>query len=797
MRWLAGAALCGALTACGPGASGPAETCDVTFSDQGDVRVFAIAHRISLDDALTYKTFAASFRRHADALTPCLSKSRPNLITFPEDSGLLAWFIGRQGMAGRHADKSADAFNGLYAELNLASDAYRRKFPGISAARALTLALSDRAWRAMDWAFGDIASQTKSWVVTSANLPDSDRLAAGDEVATFADPDGDGSAYIARSAEVFNTALVYAPDGSRLVQVDKAFLTEPEESTLDLSNGSMASMNAVDLPFGTIGIATSRDAFYPPYAQRLDDLGAELVVQPEAFSGWSTEEHPNDWLPEVMLAAGWSMNQKYPRVRHTVAPMLTGNLFELSFDGQAFITEKGQGAAGPTFVGLNPLPGFLAVTPWAFEDDTSAPLNERRSRLREDGRKLLPGSKAKEEGQMYDGFVAADLVLPHGRQQPAIAVTEDPALPTYAVDPAGTGNQRNAQVAWDVGGRLYAVWEDERTGSPRIRFAISVDGGKTWLPSRELSPSTRPQKKPALATTGAGVFAVAWQEGPPNAERVKAAITKTAGGRFDALTVESAGAPQWDPAVTFDDDGNVWLAWVDFRTGLAPEVRIARYDPGERVAALSCSADDSQRALPRAKAGQFQPALSSLNGNVGLAWVDGRHGDWEVHARMARAICDETGPAERISMPDDTEVLCGNPSWAFSPDGRMLVSWDEIRNRVGFTDVNGAQWQSGQWTPLQLSPTLKAPRSLPSPVFHSGQFRVFVQDLSATGRSTIGRMDVGALGFPDDPVRVDGVGDSPVSLMRPRAAARLTSNGAVVAFEDLRDGFSRIRVQPF
>lgn len=787
-----------ALLACDRAAPGRAERCEVAFGDQGDVRVFVITHRMTLDDALSYKAFKASYQRHVDALYPCLSKSRPNLLVFPEDAGLVAWFIGRQAMAGRHSANSADAFNGLYAQAFRASDAYRERFPGISAARAMTLALSDRAWRAMDQTFGGIAAETRAFVVTSANVPVSERREAGEGVATFADPDGDGSAYIALGPEVFNAGLVYGPDGARLGRVNKAFLTDPEENTLDMSNASLSGMDVVDLPFGKVGIAISRDAFYPPFAQRLDDLGAELVVQPEAFSGWAGEQHPGDWLPKVMLSSGWTMNQKYARVRHVVAPMLTGNLFELFFDGQGFITGKADGSKGPAFVGVEPLPGFVSVGPWAFEEDASLPVEERQAALRELGQRLLPGSGAREEGQTYDGFLAADLVLPNGRPAEPVAVTEDPALPTSPVDAAGQGHQRNARLAFDVGGRTYAVWEDERSGTPQIRFAVSFDSGRSFGPSKDVAPSARGQKKPALATVGAGVVAVAWQEGPAGAERVKAAISRTAGARFETLIVELSQAAQWDPAVTFDDDGNLWLAWVDFRTGPMPQIRLARYPPNARVAAPSCPADESTQQLPRVKSAQFQPALISLNGNVGLAWIDGRHGDWEVHARVSRDPCLDTAEAPRISLPDDTEVLAGNPAFALAPDGRLLVAWDEIRNRNGFLDVNGAQWQAGQWTSLYLSPTLAMPRSSPAPVFHDGAFRIFVQDLASTGRNTLGRMDIGDLGVMADPVRADGLGDAPLPIHRPHAAVRFNApGGGAVAWEDARDGWTRIRVMPF
>ncbi|HZN95982.1 MAG TPA: hypothetical protein VFB81_24875, partial [Myxococcales bacterium] len=177
MRWLAFLAA-SLLVACSQPPPIPS-TCSITFGDQGSVRLFVVGHRFSLRDADSADAYDASIRRHLAAIQPCLSSARPNLIVFPEDAGLVTWFLGRRGLYARNVSDSATAFNALYAGMFRAADEYRTRFPGISPARSMELAASDPAWRAMDRTFGGLARDTGAWVMTSANIPVSHRSRDG------------------------------------------------------------------------------------------------------------------------------------------------------------------------------------------------------------------------------------------------------------------------------------------------------------------------------------------------------------------------------------------------------------------------------------------------------------------------------------------------------------------------------------------------------------------------------------------------------------------------------------------
>ena len=175
--------------ACGPELPSDDTVCRLSFEDRGDVRVFVVGHAFTLDDAASLEHFDASFREDMRRIAPCLSSARPNLVLFPEDSGLVAWFAGRRAMLARGAGDTETAFNAMYAGWFRQVDEYRRRFPGISAARALTLAVGDPAWRAMDTTFGGIAKRYGVWVITSGNVPYVEKRTDEDSVDLFRDPD--------------------------------------------------------------------------------------------------------------------------------------------------------------------------------------------------------------------------------------------------------------------------------------------------------------------------------------------------------------------------------------------------------------------------------------------------------------------------------------------------------------------------------------------------------------------------------------------------------------------------------
>ncbi|MFP2903786.1 nitrilase-related carbon-nitrogen hydrolase [Pyxidicoccus sp. 3LFB2] len=685
--------------ACGPELPEDDTVCRLSFEDRGDVRVFVVGHAFTLGDAASLEHFDVSFREDLRRIAPCLSAARPNLLLFPEDSGLVAWFTGQRAMLARGAGDTETAFNAMYAGWFKAVDEYRRRFPGISSARALTLALGDPAWRAMDTTFGGIAKRYGVWVITSANVPYVERRTDGDSVELFREPNAHGPAYVATGPDCYNAALLYGPDGALAGRIDKVYLTETEEEDLDLSPAPLDGVGVFSLPFGKVGAAISRDAFYAPFLQRMEDLDAELVTQPEAWSGWTVEDSQGGWLPDVILASGWTHTQKYRGFRHNATPMLVGNLFDLVFDGQTWITQKATPQQTPrAFVGSRALPGWLEVGPWTFPDPVEAEpaldLAGRQSRLREQGNALGPGSGDDREGRYARSVIGADLDLAgeEGRG-PVVPVTPSgTGLASQAVAPVDLGDQTNPEGAFDMAGRLYVAFSDSRGGRPQVYVAVSDGAG--FLPAKPVAAGEGRQLRPSVAASGEGRVVVAWQEERAG-EKAQLYTSRSFDGgvTFSApLRVEATEASQWEPDLAWlPGSSRVALVWTDFREGLAPKVRLALSEDGGVTWLPSVRVDPSNAVTDRHEGTQAQPTvtwgaklprLDPMSVPV-VAWIDYRERDWEVYAAVASSGLARDFVAEQVSPEAAAETLASDPQLSPGTHGTVLLVWDDQRERRG------------------------------------------------------------------------------------------------------------------
>jgi predicted amidohydrolase len=665
----------------------------------------------------------------------------------------------------------------------------------------------------MDTTFGGIAKRYGVYVITSGNLPYVERRSDDESVSLFRDPDApdDAPAYVATRGECFNSALLYGPTGELLQRIDKVYLTETEEDSLNLSSARLDGLGVFELPFGRVGAAISRDAFYAPFLQRMEDLGAELVSQPEAWSGWMLEDSQGGWLPDVILASGWTHTQKYRGFRHNASPMLLGNLFDLTFDGQPWITRKATPAETPrAFVGSLPLPGWLELGPWTFPDpveqEPGLSLEARRARLREQGDALEAGSGHDLEGRYTRSVIAADLELRGDGPGPVVAVTPTgQGLGSREVAPAPSGHQTNPDATYDAAGRLYVAFTDTREGLARVYLTTSDDDGRTWSPARPVAPGSGRQLRPSVAAGPAGQVAVAWQEprdGGP--EQLLVAVSSNGAETFSApVRVDSTEAAQWEADLAYQPAGSavaVAVVWTDFREGLAPKVRLARSTDGGRTWGASVRVDPGNAVTDTVEGSQLQPTVAWGASGLAVAWIDYRERDWEVYAVVAPASGAPLPDAAQVSPPSPVETLASDPQLAPGPGSSMLLVWDDQRERRGHHDVRGARFD-GSWKALPLlaggaDDGAFQSRFRPTVAMVRDELRLAFQDLSV-GKSGLSGVRLPHGSAPEQrpaPERLDDTGSAANQLTRPRAVSRQDARAGVVLFEDDRSGHSRVRI---
>ncbi|GAA2398979.1 carbon-nitrogen hydrolase family protein [Catellatospora methionotrophica] len=434
------------------------------------LRVFAVGYHLNLDHAASYATWRTAMRcLMEDTVVPHLSPGVPTLVVFPEDIGLPTIGVGARGagvraQAGSPARAASDAvplgMAGALAQLNIAYApqiaAYQLRFGGLDPRKQAMLAATDTFARAFSRTFSEIARDYGVYVVAGNNQARYRVSRDPAEVALFADPalKSTGVAYVATSARVTNSTFLWGPrdvdaaapqfETNLLFRNEKVPLTALELDLLGLDEGpatgpaALANASGVDVAGFTVGFATSLPAFaygYPfgqrpagfdpcadlrvSYAACQDHLGVDLMVQADANPGrWATAAQSGGWQPLEWMGSTWrAVADPTVGFRYNVTPMMTGNLFDLVFDGQSAITGRGAQAVPRRYVGTaaaeatdpaaygvyaGAKPEFLALSPWAAPDGDRAGLAAAAGTL-------APGSGSAREDGYAESVIYADL----------------------------------------------------------------------------------------------------------------------------------------------------------------------------------------------------------------------------------------------------------------------------------------------------------------------------------------------------------------------------------------------------
>jgi hypothetical protein len=741
-------------------------------SDATPVRYFAVGHRLRLADAISYATFHDKMAALVDSSFPgrsglvqagvddVASHIRPTdaaapadaLVVFPEDTGLVAALIGSRGAAARAQTGSVGAIASLFGPYAGPFAYYNARFPGQPADRALVLALTDTFYRSFYETFRELAQTHGVYLAASANVAAARRVEEADDAALVAllrDPDEPGRtyAYQAVSPLPHNTTFVFAPDGEVLVpdgtggtlrspsetagvlrgSVDKAYLTPIEEpppgngAGLALAFGAARDQEVLDTPVGRLGIVISKDAWMVDINDRLQAKGANVILQPEAFSEWGYATTP--WQPDIFKEGGFATLQKLPGFLLNVTASMTGNFFDVTFDGQGAIfrkrakTSPGPLAPGNAWIGQNAETGFFAISPWIVPDPgiaaPSLSLAARRSLLAGQGALLLPGSGtscadslalgACENGYR-ESIVWADVDVPSGpTTAPVDPVRAAPPRFESAIRVSGSEGMPVTQHVPRVaatGQRVYVVWHEARGGLENVYLAVSSDRGQTF--SDPVRVSDHPmgavaELHPVVAARGNRVF-VAWQElaagrDDDHGRIMLAALDARGRKRFPDVRVDGTdGSGKWLPTMGLVGSDPV-VAWIDERDA-GPEGeplehvyaargrrRGRRFDPATRV--------DSGAPVPLAAYldNKWAPAIATARQSVHVAWADFRNYNWDVFIARSDDGGATWGTNVQVDDFPDLERIDERPTLAADCHGRVHVAWTDLRAREPDTNV--------------------------------------------------------------------------------------------------------------
>ncbi len=237
-------------------------------------------------------------------------------------------------------------------------------------------------------------------------------------------------------------------------------------------------------------------------------------------------------------------------------------------------------------------------------------------------------------------------------QEPVVAPLPDGALVAAWSDARGTRAERNIMVA-----RL----------SPRDRKwkgDVQADG------SGHIKAD---QWSPAIAASADGKIAVAWQDHREGWNQIFMAFSRDGGRRFDdAIRVAPSTTQQWQPAIAFDSDGGVGVAWSEGIGGGERRIRVkvVKVDQptGQQPAILA-------DAFPPPGVRQARPAIVYARGGFWVAWQDERAGDWDVLVARVNGVgsrplrVDDGPPGTHARLP--ALVVAGD---------HLVAAWEDTRN---------------------------------------------------------------------------------------------------------------------
>jgi hypothetical protein len=762
------------------------------------VRIGAVGLRLDLDLVTSIDRFHA---RLSEAAGAALSGPEPpTLLALPEHTGLLAMLAGERGADARAAlAAGADTRTALFSlavaygtELGVVA----ARYPEATApAQLLHLAVADTVLQVLDGTAGRMARERGWWVSVGAALP-AWREVPGDRRA-------DRVRFEPVSSWVRNRNLVYGPDGLLAVQ-DKAYLVprERDPDGLALTSIAVDGITTVDLPFARLGSVISKDAWMVDVNDRLEQLGAQVLVQPEAFDRWDEVDRgevpglgevEDLWPPDKFQRGGWWMVQRHPSIRVNVAPVLVGRLGDLVFDGQASVSVVAPaGGSGPGLHGQPPDEGWAAVAAWP-RSPAEPPVAVLTAVVELPGRHAGPGATA--------GDRPAPVAGPPSRPLPGEGSQLVPTL--AAVD----GSPVLVAVEGDGGTAQQLRWW---TGTPAAGTAGAWNrrGLVDPAPPGTLPPFDRRWRPRLVVAPGGELVCLhltfARESWDLHAVEVGGAAPGAAVRVDDAESVDGVLRERGhDAQVAVRAGGELVAVWSDLRwPWVLPQVRSATSSDGGRTWSASRRLDGGPVTVdahdPRCgraaggSTGQTAPSLAVVGGRVIAAWQQRQPGAGP-RTVVARRLADGGWSAPLPVGPDDGGARW-RPVLAATAGEVWLVEEVEDRAAGRGLEVRRSRDAGASWTtPWPLDPSRPAgtvqARTVPVPV---GRELVLVYEEHRGGRSRILARRLGPGGTVTATYRVD---DAPDGADARVPAAVRCGDDLVVAWQDTRDGIDRVRTR--
>jgi BNR repeat-like domain len=254
---------------------------------------------------------------------------------------------------------------------------------------------------------------------------------------------------------------------------------------------------------------------------------------------------------------------------------------------------------------------------------------------------------------------------------------------TTPIDVSKTpGISSHPDIAVEKNGAIDIVWTDTTPApkSPDIFFVRSVDSGKTWTQSVDISNTPGMSTEPVVATSDNDCIHVVWSDTSKGEQNQDIYYTSSSDGgkkwgenpRLPAVDISNTPGVSSEPSIAAAADGAIHVAWVDTTPGRShPDIFYAQHVHGTWSKALDIS--NSLRV-------STHPGIAYGKGKTFLCWSD--------NSRKENAPdiwCDVASKNGKFAKPiniSSTPGVSSQPATAANENGRVGMVWSDTTTGV-------------------------------------------------------------------------------------------------------------------
>jgi len=237
-------------------------------------------------------------------------------------------------------------------------------------------------------------------------------------------------------------------------------------------------------------------------------------------------------------------------------------------------------------------------------------------------------------------------------------------------------SDKNPAITRASDGKLWAVWDSDRSGNWDIWYKTSTNNGASWSAATRLTDHAESDQCPSIMETANGDIWVAWYSDREGNWDVFYKHSSDSGGSWsdvERLTTNEL----WDmePSIAQAADNSIWVAWCSYRADSNWEIWAKSTTNG------GTSWSDPIRITTNS-AWDYDPAIMVAgDGTFWIVWYSERSGNRDLWYKTS-ANGATWSAATRLTTDAGADQ---NPSVTQTGDGTIWVAWHSSRN--GHTDI--------------------------------------------------------------------------------------------------------------